>query len=217
MEVPAGTFCRCLLLPSVPKLLVPSLSLLFFPGLYGLPAQDEPAPALLQTSTLQAKKNRPKSAFCTCMNPDPVPLHSHHLPVAWADAKMGPCIALALLLLMLMTLALFCLFFPFFFLADISSEPGLGWVIIACAGASPGSCVCRCHVLNPPIGSSQGTAVPREGLALPRGWGTLPAWHNLPLCPSPASPRKTFLLEIHLKKKICWTKKNPNNQKREER
>lgn len=114
MEVPAGTFCRCLLLPSVPKLLVPSLSLLFFPGLYGLPVQDEPAPALLQTSTLQAKENRPKSAFCTCMNPDPAPPHSHHLPVAWADAKMGPCIILALLLLMLMTLALFCLFFPFF-------------------------------------------------------------------------------------------------------
>lgn len=37
-----------------------------------------------------------------------------------------------------------------------------------------------------------------EGLSLLRGWGTPPARHNLP---SPASPRKTFLLEINLKKK----------------
>lgn len=33
---------------------------------------------------------------------------------------------------------------------------------------------------------------------MPRGWGTPPARHNLP---SPASPRKTFLLEIHFKKR----------------
>lgn len=58
------------LLPSVPQLLVPNLSLLSFPGLYSLPAQDEPAPALLQTSTLQAKENGPKNAFCTRTNPN---------------------------------------------------------------------------------------------------------------------------------------------------
>lgn len=40
--------------------------------------------------------------------------------------------------------------------------------------------------------------MPGGGSVSAKGLGTPPAWHNLP---SPASPRKTFLLEIHLKKK----------------
>lgn len=127
--------------------------------------------------------------------------------VAWVDAKRGPCITLGLLLLILMTLASFCpFFFPPFFLADTSLELGLGRVIIACAGAFPGTC--RCHLSNPPMGSSQGIAVPwGGGSALPRGWGRPPSSAQPPPMPQSRIAPEDFSLGNSLKKNIVEPKK----------
>lgn len=155
-DMPARSFSQHLLLPSVLELLVPN-SLLLFPGLHGLSGQDEPAPALPQT--LASPRKWTQNAFCTHMNLD-LPIPSSHC----CHGSLGRCKDVAhyhsgAALPEFNDFGLILPFFPLF-LACSSSEPGLGWVIIACAGLSPGIHVCRCHILNLLMRSSQGMAVP---------------------------------------------------------
>lgn len=114
---------------------------------------------LLSRRLWQAQENGHKNAFCTHMNLD-LPIPSSHC----CHGSLGRCKDVAhyhsgAALPEFNDFGLILPFFPLF-LACSSSEPGLGWVIIACAGLSPGIHVCRCHILNLLMRSSQGMAVP---------------------------------------------------------
>lgn len=207
--MPARSFSQHLLLPSVLELLVPN-SLLSFPGLHGLSVQDDWL--LLSRRLWQAQENGHKNAFCTHMNLD-LPIPSSHC----CHGSLGRCKDVAhyhsgAALPEFNDFGLILPFFPLF-LACSSSEPGLGWVIIACAGLSPGTHVCRCHILNLLMRSSQGMAVP-WAVRLCQGAGGDPHLSTTsPGTPVLQRPGRLFSRKFIFKKnKIVGLKKTPNQQ-----
>lgn len=141
------------------------------------------------------------------MNPDCPPLHPSRCHGGLGGCKDGTCHHSGAAPPDFNDLGFILPFFLPFFLADTSSEPSLGWVIIACAAASPGTCVCRCHVLYLLMGSSQGMAMP---------WGVpheTPSSAQPPPAPQSYIAPEDFSLGNSLKKINRWTKKKPTTRK----